>query len=169
MIKTQRLPDLDQIRAFLAGTKTLGFEAPGREAADDWIAGELRRFGCLRLSKPDKGLVRRYLEKVTGRSRAQGTRLLTQFRNTGRIRDRHGRKRDPHRNRQIPWRLPSARPQCSQRASGPGCVHEKPSGRSPCDAVENTRVGRPHASARGRHPAAGALFGHSVRRRPELN
>jgi len=90
MLKTQGLQDLDQVRAFLDGIQALGFEAPTREAAYDWIAGELRRFGYSRLSKADKGLVRRYLEKVTGRSRAQVTRLITQFRNTGRIRDRRG-------------------------------------------------------------------------------
>jgi hypothetical protein len=99
MLKTQGLQNLDAVRAFLAGTQTLGFEAPGREATYEWIAGELRRFGYLRLSKPDKGLVRRYLEKVTGRSRAQVTRLITQFRNTGRIRDRRGPPAKPFAQR----------------------------------------------------------------------
>jgi transposase InsO family protein len=99
MLNTQGLQDLDQIRAFLAGAQTLSFEAPTRAAAYDWIAAELRRFGYLRLSKPDKGLVRRYLEKVTGRSRAQITRLITQFRDTGRIRDRHGPPAQPFARR----------------------------------------------------------------------
>lgn len=90
MLKTQGLQDLDQVRAFLDGLQALGFEAPTRDAAYDWIAGELRRFRYSRLSKADKGLVRRYLEKVTGLSRGQMTRLITQFRNTGRIRVRRG-------------------------------------------------------------------------------
>ena len=43
-----------------------------------------------RLGKSDKGLVRRYLAKVTGLSRAQLTRLIGQHRETGRIEDRRG-------------------------------------------------------------------------------
>ena len=43
-----------------------------------------------RLGKPDKGLVKRYLVKVTGLSRAQLTRLIGQHRRTGRIEDRRG-------------------------------------------------------------------------------
>ena len=43
-----------------------------------------------RLGKPDKGLVRRYLAKVTGLSRAQLTRLIGRHRRTGRIEDRRG-------------------------------------------------------------------------------
>ena len=46
-------------------------------------------FGYARLGKADKGLVRRYLCKVTGRSRAQMTRLIAQYRKTGRIRNHH--------------------------------------------------------------------------------
>ena len=43
-----------------------------------------------RLSKPDKGLVKRYLEKVTGLSRSQLTRLIGLLR-TGKIKDRRGK------------------------------------------------------------------------------
>lgn len=90
MLKTQGLQSLEQVRAFLEGAQTLGFEAPAREAAYDWMASELRRLGYPRLGKADKGLVRRYLAKVTGRSRAQITRLIQQFCKTGTIRDRRG-------------------------------------------------------------------------------
>lgn len=89
-LKTQGLQTLEQIRAFLEGTQALGLEAPAREAAYDWITAELRRFGYLRLSKAGKGLIRRYLSKATGLSRAQITRLITQFRETRHIRDRRG-------------------------------------------------------------------------------
>ena len=41
-------------------------------------------------TESDKGLVRRYLAKVTGLSRAQLTRLIGQHRETGRIEDRRG-------------------------------------------------------------------------------
>lgn len=98
-LKTQGLQTLEQIQAFLEGTQTLGFEAPARTAAYDWIAAELRRWGYLRLSKAGKGLVRRYLEKVTGISRAQLGRLIAQFRHSGRIRDRRGAPSKPFTRR----------------------------------------------------------------------
>ncbi len=94
-IKTQGLQTMEQIRAFLEGTHPLDFDVPAREALYEWIAGELRRLGYLRLGKTDKGLVRRYLEKVSGLSRAQMTRLIRQFRETRSIRDRRGRPAKP--------------------------------------------------------------------------
>jgi hypothetical protein len=98
-LKTKGLQSMEQIRAFLEGAQPLGFDVPVRDAAYDWITAELRRFGYARLSKTDKGLMRRYLRKVTGLSRAQMTRLITQFRDTGRIRDRRGRPAKPFRRR----------------------------------------------------------------------
>lgn len=89
-LKTPGLQGLEQVRAFLEGTQPLGFAAPSREAAYEWIAAELRRFAHPHLDKADKGLFRRYLGKVTGLSRAQITRLIAQFRHTGRIRNHRG-------------------------------------------------------------------------------
>ena len=50
----------------------------------------LARFGYARLGKADKGTLRRFLGKTTGLSRAQLTRLVRQYRDTGRIVDRRG-------------------------------------------------------------------------------
>lgn len=63
-----------------------------RAAAYRWLedtlpAGRLR-YATLR--KVDKGTVRAYLEKVTGLSRAQVTRLIGQFLRSGKVRDRRG-------------------------------------------------------------------------------
>ena len=101
-LKTQGLQTLEHIRAFLEGTQPLGFEAPAREVTYEWIVAELRRLKYLRLGKADKGLVRRYLEKVSGLSRAQMTRLIQQFRDTGRIRDRRGPPAKPFARRYTP-------------------------------------------------------------------
>ena len=101
-LKTQGLQTLEQVRAFLDGAQALGFEAPARESAYDWIAAELRRFRYAGLTKADKGLVRRYLEKVTGLSRAQVSRIIQQFRTTGRIRDRRGPPAKPFARRYTP-------------------------------------------------------------------
>ena len=87
-LQTQGLQTLEQLRAFLEGSQPIDFDVPQREAANDFIAQTLRRFGYARLGKTNKGLVRRYLCKVTGRSRAQMTRLIARFRATGRTDDR---------------------------------------------------------------------------------
>ena len=42
------------------------------------------------MGKADKGSIRAYLEKVTGLSRAQITRLIGQFLQSGKVRDRRG-------------------------------------------------------------------------------
>lgn len=101
-LKTQGLQTLEQIRAFLEGSHPLDFEAPAREDAYEWIAAELRRLKYLRLGKADKGPVHRYLQKVTGLSKAQMTRLIQQFRDTGRIADRRGRPAKPFARRYTP-------------------------------------------------------------------
>ena len=89
-LQTQGLHSLEQICAFLGGSQPLGFETPQGEITYEFVAQTLGRFGHTHLGKADKGLLRRYLCKVTGRSRAQMTRLIAQFRKTGRIQDRRG-------------------------------------------------------------------------------
>lgn len=101
-LKTQGLQSLEHIRAFVDGAGTLGFEVPDREALYDWLTGELRRFDYLRLKRADKGYMRRYIEIVTGLSRAQVSRLITQYRETGRIRDRRGPPAKPFARRYTP-------------------------------------------------------------------
>jgi len=98
-LKTQGLQTLEQVGAFLEGSQPLGFDAPARETAYAWIADELRRLNYTRLGKANKGLVRRYLEKVTGISRAQMNRLIQQFRDSGRIIDRRGPPAKPFARR----------------------------------------------------------------------
>lgn len=98
-LQTQGLQSLEQIRAFLGGSQPLGFETPQGEVTYEFIAQTLGRFGYARLGKADKGLLRRYLCKVTGRSRAQVTRLIAQFRKTGRIQDRRGAPTRPFARR----------------------------------------------------------------------
>ena len=90
-LHSQRLQTLDEIRAFLTGSAPMDFEAPSRDEAYGWIESSLRQLGYLRVGKVDKGLIRKYLRKVSGFSRAQLTRLIRQYRDTGYVRDRRGR------------------------------------------------------------------------------
>jgi len=89
-LDTRRLKTLDDVRAFLAGSSPFQFTLTDRAAAYHWIEGTLRQLRYATLGKADKGTVRTYLEKVTGFSRAQVTRLITQFVKEGKIRDRRG-------------------------------------------------------------------------------
>ena len=92
-LRTERIRTLDQVRAFLDGNQPADFELTDRTSAYAFVRRTLVRFEYHGLGKPDKGLLKRYLEKVTGFSRAQVTRLVRQHRRTGNIRDH--RKKPP--------------------------------------------------------------------------
>ena len=81
-----KIETLADIEDFLSGTTGVEFRLEGKGVCYDWIRRTLVRFWYLRLGKKDKGLVRRYLEKVTGYSRPQLNRLIAQYRDTGEIR-----------------------------------------------------------------------------------
>jgi transposase InsO family protein len=70
---------LDQIRAFLAASETLGFQGQKRPDLYAWVEQTLRHQHFDTLPRRDRGLVRRYLEKMTGLSRAQITRLVSLY------------------------------------------------------------------------------------------
>ena len=76
---------LDEIRAFLAGSEAVAFAAQGRREIYDWVERVLVRYEYASLGKADKGLLRRYVEKMTGLSRAQVTRLIGAYTATGRV------------------------------------------------------------------------------------
>jgi transposase InsO family protein len=89
-LQTQNLKTLAQVRAFVAGAEAVSFQLTDRESAYAWMADVLARFGYRSCSRADKGVLRRYLAKVTGLSRAQVARCITQFLDGGRIEDRRG-------------------------------------------------------------------------------
>ncbi len=66
---------LEQIGEFVKGSRSIGFSVAG-EQAYELIERVLRTQQYRRLSKGQKGTVRRFLVKVTGLSRAQVTRLI---------------------------------------------------------------------------------------------
>jgi hypothetical protein len=87
-LHTQRLHTLAQVRAFVAGSEPLSFTLTDRQAAYGWMADTLRQFGYTGCKRADKGLLRQYLLKVSGFSRAQVARCITQFTGGGNIQDR---------------------------------------------------------------------------------
>ncbi len=70
-LQTERVRTLEQVRAFLGGNEAVDFAGVDRDGVYDLVRRTLVRLRYHRLGKGDKGLVKRYLGKVTGLSRAQ--------------------------------------------------------------------------------------------------
>ncbi|MCW5259254.1 transposase [Verminephrobacter eiseniae] len=72
-----RLQTISQLRAFLAGTLEVRFCVPDNDDARyAHIVAVAVRLDYAKLKRPDKGVVLRYLQRTSGYSRAQLTRLL---------------------------------------------------------------------------------------------
>jgi hypothetical protein len=76
---------LEQIRAFLAGSGELRFAAQRREEVYAWTERTLVRHQYGSLRRPEKGLLRRYIARMTGLGRAQVTRLITGYAEGGHV------------------------------------------------------------------------------------
>jgi transposase InsO family protein len=70
---------LEQIRAFLQASDAVGFDGRNREEVYGWVNRTLEQQGYSELGRASRGLIRRYIEKMTGLSRAQTTRLIGQY------------------------------------------------------------------------------------------
>ena len=71
-----QLNTIDEIKNFLNSTNKVSFKAESKEEVYDWVKKILVKFSyAYKLSREEKGLVKRYIKKVTGYSRAQVTRL----------------------------------------------------------------------------------------------
>ena len=85
-MKLDDLTTVDQLADFLSGTQAVAFAViSDKDAGYRWIQDELARFSYLACSRRDKGVVIRYLMKVSGYSRQQMTRLTGQYRASGRL------------------------------------------------------------------------------------
>ena len=98
-LQTQAIQTLEQVRAFVAGTTPVSFTLADRESAHVWMADTLKRFGYARAFRADRGVLRQYLTQITGLSRAQVTRRITQFLHQGRIKDLRGTPAAPFARR----------------------------------------------------------------------
>ena len=78
-MQTSERLSLEQIRAFLNGSEEVGFKGKNRGEVYGWVNQTLRQQRYDALKRSERGLVRRYVEKMTGLSRAQATRLVTVY------------------------------------------------------------------------------------------
>ncbi len=83
--ETEKL-SLQQIEQFLLAAKEVRFEASQREEIYGWVERLLCQQEYMGQGRRARGLLRRYLGKMTGLSRAQLTRLVGRYLATGRVR-----------------------------------------------------------------------------------
>jgi transposase InsO family protein len=83
--ETEKL-SLEQIEQFLLAAKEVRFEASQREEIYGWVERLLCQQEYVRQGRRARGVLRRYLGKMTGLSRAQLTRLVGRYLATGRVR-----------------------------------------------------------------------------------
>ena len=76
---------LEQIRALVDANSAVRFTGQRREEIYGWVEKTLVRHEYAGLRKPDKGVLRLYLAQMTGLSRAQVTRLIGGYQQTGRV------------------------------------------------------------------------------------
>jgi transposase InsO family protein len=77
--------NLEQIEAFLRASEEIRFKGEAREQIYQWIEQLLRQQQYQQQGRKARGLLRRYVEKMTGLSRAQVTRLIARYQASGMV------------------------------------------------------------------------------------
>ncbi|MBM3118845.1 MAG: integrase, partial [Chloroflexi bacterium] len=96
IMNDEKLTTIEQAKQFLNGSETLRFEGVSIEERYQWIQTALIRFKYYQLKRAEKGVVRRCIEKVSGYSRAQVSRLIREYNQRGQLRKvRYRRHRFP--------------------------------------------------------------------------
>ena len=88
----ENLQTVEALKEFVDGNQSVAFTVLGsKNEKYQFIQKTLIKFTYLTLPRRDKGIVRCYLQKVTGYSRQQITRLVKQYKEAGHIRWRPSR------------------------------------------------------------------------------
>jgi len=98
IMNIENLTSIESIGNFLDGSQAIAFSVPGDKSERyQLIQKILVKFDYIRCSRKDKGLLKSFISKVSGYSRAQITRLINQYKKTGKIQYKpcktHGFKR----------------------------------------------------------------------------
>ena len=91
-MKHKAVMSLDEIRVFLKASEAVHFAGEKREDVYAWVSACLGEQNWDELGRTARGLLRRYMEKMTGLSRAQITRLITRYGEDGDVRVRRSRR-----------------------------------------------------------------------------
>ena len=92
-MKTKSGMSLEQIQAFMEGNEGVEWSAPERSEIYGWTKQILIEHEYHLLGREGKGLIRCLIAKVTGRSRAQSTRMIGQYLATGEVGSSRGKGR----------------------------------------------------------------------------
>lgn len=112
--------NLEQMRAFLNASEEVRFQARDRRELYEWVNQTLRRQDYGHLKREGKGLVRRYLAKMTGLSRAQVARLIRCYQRGGEVKPRaYRRHRFPNRYTRADTELLAEADEAHETLSGP--------------------------------------------------
>jgi transposase InsO family protein len=110
----------EQIRKFLEGSAALELQGQSPQEVYAWIRTTLVHHQYHRCDRADRGLIRAFLCKVSGRSQPQMTRLIRQFLQSGEIVSRPVvRRRFPRKYTPEDVALLAQVDQAHQRLSGP--------------------------------------------------
>lgn len=85
IMNDKSLQTIEQVKQFLDGSEGIEFRGLTVEEKYGWIERVLVRFRYYSLKRAEKGVIRRYLEKVSGYSRAQVSRLIGEYKRRGRL------------------------------------------------------------------------------------
>jgi len=81
----EELQTIEQVKQFVEGSEALVFRGVSLGERYQWIEAVLVKFTYYRLKRAEKGIIRRYIEKVSGYSRSQVSRLIRAYTQRGRL------------------------------------------------------------------------------------
>lgn len=111
---------LEQIRGLLEASQEVRFAGHSRDDIYDWIGKTLREHDYAKQGREGKGLLRNYVAKMTGQSRAQTTRLIGKYVATGEVRPTvYRRHRFPTRYTRVDAACLAAVDEAHDTMSGP--------------------------------------------------
>jgi len=84
MHKAEKL-SLEAMGRFVEASEEIRFESEDRQQLYGWVERVLVEQEYAQQGKAARGLLRRYIERMTGLSRAQVTRLIARYTATGRV------------------------------------------------------------------------------------
>jgi transposase InsO family protein len=112
--------NLEQIQGFLEASEEVDFEGERREEIYGWMGGVLQFHSYRQQSRRNRGLLRRYAEKLTGLSRAQVTRLIGRYLQSGEVKEtRYRRHRFAQRYTRADIELLASVDEAHETLSGP--------------------------------------------------
>ena len=114
----------EQIKDFLKGSEGVSFAGQNKKEVYGWVQGLLVAQEFAQQDKKRRGAIRAYVEKVTGLSCAQVTRLVRMFKETGRVEVRAYQRREfPRQYTDRDIALLAEVDRAHERLSGPATRH----------------------------------------------